>query len=345
MDGLRYNPGVARICIIPKATNTGGVTSFQAKMASGLTARGIQTCYDLAERPYEAVLITGGVRDLAGLWRARRSGARIVQRLDGINWFHRRVSTGPRHFLRAEYGNRLLALLRSRFVSHIVYQSEFVHGWWQERFGPGHVPSFVIHNGVDLSVFAPEGSNELPEGRFRLLLVEGSLQGGYETGLETALALAERLAESLPIELVVAGRTSTDLQSSTQKKSHVPIRWVGLLPHEQIPALDRSAHLLYSADLNAACPNSVIEALACGLPVAAFATGALPELVTGDSGRVVPYGGDPWKLDKPDIPALAEGAAEIFRDQMRFRKAARQRAEEAFGLDKMVERYLDVLLG
>ncbi len=117
------------------------------------------------------------------------------------------------------------------------------------------------------------------------------------------------------------------------------------MPHEQIPALDRSAHLLYSADLNAACPNSVIEALACGLPVAAFATGALPELVTGDSGRLVPYGGDPWKLDKPDIPALAQAAAEILQDQARFRMAARQRAEEAFGLDTMVDRYLDVLLG
>lgn len=312
-------------------------------MAAGLAARGIQTCHDLADQPYEAVLLTGGVRDLVGLLRARRNGVRIVQRLDGINWLHRRLSTGPRHFLRAEYGNRLLALLRSRFVSHIVYQSEFVQGWWQQQFGLEHVPSFVIHNGVDLSIFKPDGSNERPAQLFRLLLVEGSLQGGYETGLETALDLAERLAENVPIELVVAGRASADLQSRTQRKSRLPIHWVGLLPHEQIPALDRSAHLLYSADLNAACPNSVIEALACGLPVAAFATGALPELVTADSGRLVPYGGDPWKLDKPDIPALAEAALEIFQDQERFRKAARQRAEEAFGLDKMVDRYLEIL--
>jgi hypothetical protein len=47
----------------------------------------------------------------------------------------------------------------------------------------------------------------------------------------------------------------------------------------------------------------------------------------------------------PDIPALAEVAAEILRNQPHFRKAARLRAEEAFGLDIMVDRYLDVLLG
>ena len=58
-----------------------------------------------------------------------------MQRLDGINWLHRRLPTGPRHFLRAEYGNRLLALLRARVVTHLVYQSEFVRGWWGAQFG------------------------------------------------------------------------------------------------------------------------------------------------------------------------------------------------------------------
>jgi glycosyltransferase involved in cell wall biosynthesis len=81
------------------------------------------------------------------------------------------------------------------------------------------------------------------------------------------------------------------------------------------------------------------------LPVAGFATGALPELVTGDSGRLVPYGGDPWKLDTPAVPALVEAAREIRQDQPRFRRAARQRAEEAFGLDQMVDRYLAIMLG
>jgi glycosyltransferase involved in cell wall biosynthesis len=290
-------------------------------------------------------LLTGGVRDLPGLVRARRSGARIVQRLDGINWLHRRLPTGARHFLRAEYGNRLLALLRRRFVSRIVYQSEFVRGWWQGRFGMEHVPASLIYNGVDLKIFSPDGLHERPSEHFRLLLVEGSLQGGYENGLETAIALAERLAQKMPIELTIAGRVSAEIRAAAQPKSRLSIRWAGLVPHEQIPGLDRSAHLLYSADLNAACPNSVIEALACGLPVAAFATGALPELVTGDSGRLAPFGGDPWKLDRPDVPALALAAAEILQNQAHFRAAARQRAEEAFGLDRMVERYLNVLLG
>ncbi len=334
-----------RICIIPKASATGGVTSFQAKLRDGLARRGIEVCHSLGETPYEAVLLTGGVRDVPGLIQARRRGARIVQRLDGINWLHRRLPTGARHFLRAEYGNRLLAFLRARVVTHIVYQSEFVRGWWRESFGPERAPSTVIHNGADLAVYMPGGPSDRPADRVRLLMVEGSLQGGYEQGLETGINLAELLSEKFTVELMVAGRIPPERLAQYQQNSRVPINSVGVVSRDRIPELDRSAHLLYSADINAACPNSVIEALACGLPVVSFATGALPELVTGDSGRLAPYGGDPWRLDPPDLPALARAASEMIADQPRFRSAARRRAEEAFGLDRMVEAYIQVLLG
>jgi glycosyltransferase involved in cell wall biosynthesis len=336
---------MTRICIFPRAAKIGGVTSFQAKLTAGLNARGIQVCHRLNEAPFDALLLTSTTRDLSGLLRLRHRGVRIVQRLDGINWIHRRLWTGPRHFLRAEYGNWLLAFLRSRVVTQVVYQSRFVRSWWTDQFGPENLPSVVIHNGVDLSTYTPDGEHQRPTDRFRLLLVEGRLQGGYETGLATALGLAEQLTTLFPLELMVVGRLSRRLQTDTQEKSRLPIHWAGLVPGDHIPHIDRSAHLLYSADINAACPNSVIEALACGLPVVGFSTGALPELITADAGRLVSYGGNPWRLEKPDLPALSKAASEILQNNASFRDAARRRAKEAFGLDEMVDRYLDILIG
>ena len=122
------------------------------------------------------------------------------------------------------------------------------------------------------------------------------------------------------------------------------INWAGVVKRDDIPQIDRSAHLLFSADLNAACPNAVIEALACGLPVVSFATGALPELLEGGAGLVAPYGSNYWKLEPPVVEPLAEAALKLLRRED-YRVAARKRAEELFGLDTMTEKYLKALVG
>jgi glycosyltransferase involved in cell wall biosynthesis len=336
-----------RVCLVPKVSGVGGMVSFQAKLAAGLAGRGIEFTFDLADNPYQAVLVIGGTRSLAGLWRARREGLPVVQRLNGMNWLHRLRRTGGRHYLRSEYGNLLLSFIRRRLATHIVYQSNFSCQWWERRYGITRVPWSVVYNGVDLSAYSPEGVHSRPNELWRILLVEGSLGGGYESGLETAAQIAEkmRIDYNHPLEVQVVGRVSPALQAAWQGRASFPLIFKGLVPREAIPEVDRSAQVLFAADLNAACPNSVIEALACGLPVVSFDTGALPELVQEDAGVIVPYGGDPWKLDPPDIGALAEAATEVCREQERFRRGARQRAEEEFGLDRMVEGYLQALEG
>jgi glycosyltransferase involved in cell wall biosynthesis len=68
-------------------------------------------------------------------------------------------------------------------------------------------------------------------------------------------------------------------------------------------------------------------------------------MVTGEAGRNVPYGGDPWRLEPADTLSLAGAAGEILHNQEHFRKGARARAEEAFNLDDMVDSYLKALEG
>ena len=350
------------ICLTPRLSGVGGMVSFQYKLAEGLAARGVEVTYDLNDPDLTAVLIIGGTRRILPLMRARQRGVPIVQRLDGMNWVHRIRPTGMRHFLRAEYGNLLLRIIRRQIATRIVYQSEFSRSWWERQAGSTPVLNTVIYNGVDLAAYHPEGAQDRPTQSYRILLVEGSLMGGYEAGLEVAAGLAAGVAgricepdsnlENRPVELVIVGKVAPELQARwTERMGEmsttipVQIRWAGLVPRNDIPQIDRSAHVHYSADVNAACPNSVIEALACGLPVVAFDTGALPELVAGNSGRVVPYGTNPWRLEAPDVPALVRAAEEVLNGQVIFRQAARKRAEAIFGLDQMVEAYLSQLSG
>jgi glycosyltransferase involved in cell wall biosynthesis len=333
-----------RICVIPKVHGVGGMVSFLRKFSAAAQARGVQVTDDLADAPYAAVLVIGGTRALPALYRARRRGIRIVQRLDGLNWIHRVRPISLRHSLKAEYGNFILSSIRRFIAQKIVYQSEFSRVWWNRRFGSLDKPSSVIYNGVNLQTYSPgEGR---PAHVYRILVVEGSLGGGYENGLENAVRLAEGLAErGLPMEVQVVGEVTPSLQAAWTAKSAVPLVWSGLVKHERIPELDRSAHLLFSADIHPACPNSVIEALACGLPVVSFDTGSLSELVTPDTGFIGPYGSDSWRLQKPDVSNLVHGAEQVLTDWFRFSQAARQRAVNLFGLEKMTDQYLEVLLG
>jgi glycosyltransferase involved in cell wall biosynthesis len=75
-----------------------------------------------------------------------------------------------------------------------------------------------------------------------------------------------------------------------------------------------------------------IEALACGTPVAAFARGALPEILDSRTGA----------LSRPDDGA--DLARQIERARRLSRIACRRRAERCFSLEAMTDRYVEAYL-
>jgi glycosyltransferase involved in cell wall biosynthesis len=337
---------MTRIGIVPRVHGVGGMVSFRDKLTSSLQKRGIEVCDD-PDGDCDALLLIAGTRDLGQLRQAGKRGVRVIQRLDGINWLHRKHRTPLRLFIRAEAGNLLLAYIRRFYADRVVYQSEFIRGWWEDWYGQTRVPKRVIYNAVDLGIYTPTGAGQRPADHIRIMVVEGSLTHGHEVGLSWAVELAEKVKEiqSQPVELVIAAEVAESQKEYWKTHSQVPVNFLGVVPRERILELDRSAHFYYSAEINPPCPNSVIEALACGLPVAGFEMGSLSELVTPEAGMVVPYGGNPWKLERPDIPGLAKAAAEMLANLPRYQAGARARAESAFGLEAMVDRYLEVLLG
>jgi len=336
-----------QICLVPKLSGLGGMVSFQAKLINGLTTRGIPYTFNLKHPDNTAILVVGGTRRLGQLWRARRRGVWIVQRLNGMNWLHKVQKTPLRAALRSEINNKILAFIRRFLADRIVYQSQFSREWWSRVYGERTIPTQVTFNGVDLKVYSPKGAETPSKDHYRILLVEGHLSGAYAQGLETAVKMANSVKKRYDhnLELMVVGDVSEDLRRRAQSLApDLQINWRGVVPRSDIPAIDRAAHVLFSADLNAACPNSVIEALACGLPVVAYNTGALGELMKDGAGEVAPYGADHWQLEDPQIEPLADACAAILHENASYRKRARERAKAAFSLDKMVKGYLEALV-
>jgi len=85
-------------------------------------------------------------------------------------------------------------------------------------------------------------------------------------------------------------------------------------------------------------PLVVLEAMAAGVPVVAFAAGGVPEaIVDGESGRLVPLG---------DVVALGTALMELAHDaglRRSLGEAARRRVEERYTVERTAAGYLDVL--
>jgi UDP-glucose:tetrahydrobiopterin glucosyltransferase len=99
-----------------------------------------------------------------------------------------------------------------------------------------------------------------------------------EKGLEDAAAVAARL--ELP--LAVWGLEEDQAYARWVEASVPPgtLQWRGFLPTERLQAeLGRCAVLLNTPKWNEAFGNVVVEAMACGVPVAAYARGGPAELV------------------------------------------------------------------
>jgi glycosyltransferase involved in cell wall biosynthesis len=233
-----------------------------------------------------------------------------------------------------------MRFLRYFVADRIVYQSGFVREWWNKRYGSRDKESSTIYNGVDLTQFNPEGPRYLTTADVCIISVEGN-QGADPFNI--AIELGQRLKDrGLEVEMLMFGNSWRKAEARfTQYKF---VRFLGQVPNSELPYFYRGATFHISTDIIAACPNSVIEALACGTPVLGYELGALPEMVTSKAGRCVPAEGDPLKGERVgNTEGLIKAALEILENIGSFRVGARSLAERRYGLDPMVERYFQVL--
>ena len=156
------------ICIVPDHQKIGGPASFQARLTAGLTEQGWNVTHDPHQGECRAVLVIAGTKRLDLLNWSKKNHIRIVQRLNGMNWTHKKTCTGIKHYLRSEIINALMSYTRRYLADSIVYQSQFTQGWWNQVFGQVGSPAHVIHNGTNLDIYRPDKNERPPKGLIRV---------------------------------------------------------------------------------------------------------------------------------------------------------------------------------
>lgn len=317
----------------PHPPGKGGPGSFQTRFEKALQMQGWDIVYAADGVLPDVVMVVGGTKQLAWLWKMKRAGVPIVYRLDGINWLHRKLKVSIPYFITAEIRNLLNQIVRKYLTDLIVYQSQFVVDWWKKSGWNTDTPFVQIYNGVDLKTFRPQYDENA---EVALLCLEGTLD--YSP---YAIDLLNYLQLELSNELSIIAYGGFQ-NSASQQKLHPDIQYKGKLKRAELPIAYQNAIYL-SLDVNAACPNTVIEALASGIPIVGYDTGALKELVGDNAGCVVPYGSDPWGLQMPDISALVKAIKNVKQNYDEYALAARMRAEQQFGMSTIFRQYLNVI--
>jgi glycosyltransferase involved in cell wall biosynthesis len=123
------------------------------------------------------------------------------------------------------------------------------------------------------------------------------------------------------------------------------VELLGEYDQRDAPAVLRRAHLLLHTKMQDPCPTLVLEAMACGLPVAYAASGGTVELVGDEAGVGVPHLAT-WEREVPPEPeAMADAVERLLGDLPAYGAAARARAVERFALADWLDRHAAVFSG
>lgn len=118
-----------------------------------------------------------------------------------------------------------------------------------------------------------------------------------------------------------------------------------------IPYFQKSRLFIFPVQVEESFGLVLIESMACGTPVVAFARGSIPEIIEdGVNGYLVnPSNNDirgDWIIKQPGIAGLCEAVDKIFsmskKQYEEMRKACRNRVEKKFSVQRMIADYEDL---
>lgn len=234
-------------------------------------------------------------------------------------------------------------------ADHVFYQSEFCRRSAERFLGARNGSSEILYNGVDVSRFVPF-AGERKSGSF-VFLATGKFGASTEYRLTASIAgIAAARGRGLDVRLVIAGYMEPSVALRVRAKVAQEslgdvVTFTGAYDAAAAPEIYRSADAYLMLKHNDPCPNSVLEAMASGLPVLYSNSGGVPELVGSEAGHALAVEETFEKDVAPDPLAIADGMSVVMTQKQSMGKAARARAMASFDLEKWLDRHAAVFIG
>ncbi|MDD2766393.1 MAG: glycosyltransferase family 4 protein [Candidatus Moranbacteria bacterium] len=183
----------------------------------------------------------------------------------------------------------------------------------------------IIPNGINIAEFKPDTEKEI-DGYVRILCVSRLTPRKGINYLIEAMQILLTEDNERKIELWIAGEgDATELLKQQAKELRIEknVKFFGLVKHDDLARYYKMADIFCLPSLNEGMSNTMLEALASGMPIVATVTGGTEELVgDGENG---------FYVEQKSSKDLAEKLEKLIgNDDMRkrFGTASRVRAEQ-----------------
>ena len=211
----------------------------------------------------------------------------------------------------------------------------------QSMLAPAVIDARVIHNGLDLQVFRPgdkaavRAALGLPQDAAILLFVgQGTRSNRFKdyATMESALKKVATKSNEQELLFLCLGGASKD-----ESIGRARVRFIDYQRDlAKVAMFYQAADIYLHAARADTFPNTIIEALACGIPVVATAVGGIPEQIEdGVTGFLTP---------PADPEAMAARIEQLLADTELRRTMGLKAAEGArkrFSLDRQADAYLE----
>lgn len=234
-------------------------------------------------------------------------------------------------------------------ANHIFYQSEFCKRNAEKYLGTINGQSEILYNGVDTDFFTPCTQENKKIEPFKLLMTGHMRQSSMGVLKRTIEAMSIVNKKGLYATLQIAGFIPDDIKTviysfidDMNVRSFIDL--TGPYTRLEAPTLLGSADGFVSLKYNDPCPNSILEALSCGLPILYSKSGGTPELVGERAGIGLNVPESYEDFFYPEVNDIADGILNLFEQKDIFAVEARNRAVQMFSLTHWLHRHEEIFM-
>jgi len=197
----------------------------------------------------------------------------------------------------------------------------------------------VIPNGVDLDRFYPAEKNEKKKSASSVILTLSRIDN--KKGLEYAIESMTKIHTKFPtakLMIVGDGEYRSELEKLVEKNMlSATVEFPGLIPNSEVPAYLRNADLFLLPSLYEGLPLTLLEAMACGLPIISTPVSIAPEIIaTWKNGYIIPF-------KSPD--AISESVIDLLSNPDKRRQCSEnsyRAAKETLSWEKVGKHYAEL---